>query len=45
MLTLKEYEQLSVAIEVMEAPVKHDGQVLVPREFVLRLLKIFTAEE
>lgn len=44
MLSLKEYEQLVVAIQTMTAPIRHDNQILIPRDYVLRLLKTFTVE-
>lgn len=44
MLSFKEYEQLVVAIQTMTAPIKHDDQILIPRDYVLRLLKTFTIE-
>ncbi len=44
MLSFKEYEQITAALETMEAPIRHNDQVLVPRDYVLKLLRTFQVE-
>ena len=44
MLSFKEFEQITVALQTMTAPVKHGDLILVPRDYVLKLLNTFVVE-
>ena len=44
MLDTIELKQIIVALEVMQCPTKYNGVTMVPRDYVIKLIKTFTLE-